>query len=67
MDEGHISVLSTIQKNRKQNASNREDFKQYVRLSWCDCGNAQTNNQVQTNKWWWPAQESPIANSTNSV
>ena len=28
MDEGHIWVWSTIQTSRKQNASNREDFKQ---------------------------------------
>ena len=28
MDEGHIWVWSTAQLSRKQNASNREDFKQ---------------------------------------
>ena len=34
--------------NRKQNASNREDFNQVVKLSLCDCGNAQTSDSVQT-------------------
>ena len=28
MDEGHIWVWSTLQTNRKQNESNREDFEQ---------------------------------------
>ena len=34
--------------NRKQNASNREDFNQVVKLSLCDCGNAQISDSVQT-------------------
>ena len=40
MDDGYIWVRLTIQTNRKQNASNTEDFKQQVRLSLRDCGNA---------------------------
>ena len=39
MDEGYIWVWSTIQTNRKENASIRENFKQQVTLSLCDCGN----------------------------
>ena len=46
MDEGHIWVGSIIQTNRKQNANNREDFEQQVRLSLCQCGDAQTSNWV---------------------
>ena len=46
IDEGYIWVWSIIQTNRKQNASNRKDFKEKVRLSLYDCRNAQTNNPV---------------------
>ena len=48
MNEGYIWVWSTVQTSRKENASNREDFKQEVTLSLCDYGNAQTSNPVQT-------------------
>ena len=44
MDEGNVWVGSTIQTNRNQNASNREDFEDDIRLSLCDCGNAPTSN-----------------------
>ena len=46
MEEGHIWVESTVQTSRKQNVNNRQDFKQYVRLNLCNCGNAQTSNPV---------------------
>ena len=46
MDEGQIWVWSTLQTWRKQNADEAEDFKQKVRLSLCDCGNAQTGNSA---------------------
>ena len=45
------SPLSLINHtNRKRNASNREDFKQYGRLSLRDCGNAETSNLLQTKR-----------------
>ena len=46
IDEGCNWVWSDIQTNRRQNGSNREDFKQSVRLSLCDYGNAHTSNPV---------------------
>ena len=50
MDEGYNWVWLIIQSNRKQNASNSKDFKHKVRLSMCECGNAQTSNLVETNE-----------------
>ena len=41
----HIWVRLVIQLNKKQNASNREDFEQYVRLSICKCGKSSTLNK----------------------
>ena len=54
-----------MQRSRKQNVSNREDFKQYKRLSLCDCGNAQTSNSVYTKK----DEDGPhrTTNSTNGT
>ena len=36
--------------NRKQNPSNRDDFKQQVRLSLCNCENAKTSNLNKGNE-----------------
>ena len=46
IDEGYIWVWSTRQTNREQNTSDREDFKQQVRLSLCDCRNTRSSNPV---------------------
>ena len=46
MEERHTWVESTVQTSRILNVNNRQDFKQYVRLNLCDCGNAQTSNPV---------------------
>ena len=65
MDEGHIWVGSIIQTNRKQNANNREDFEQQVRLSLCQCGDAQTSNWVQTKETGIATRDPTLASSTN--
>ena len=43
-DEIFLNLINHT--NRKQNANNREDFKQQVKLSLCDCENAHTGNPV---------------------
>ena len=40
--------FNQTQKQTKQNGSNKEDFKQWVRLGLCDCGNDQASNPTST-------------------
>ena len=49
--------------NRKQNPSNRDDFKQQVRLSLCNCENAKTSNLNKGNEN--GLHGPPLANLTN--